>query len=195
MEKGKSLYPYYSKKPDITNIVYDNMVYGLTKGQASPTSFLGFKTPVQVHGVTSVPFNPLAVAIVLGATFVARAFAGDVEETAFLIEQAVQHKGYALLDIFQPCVSFNKVNTYKWFKENTYYIGDSHNSADQKAALALALKVIAFPLGSHIARKAELPLKRIWTLIKGIKLLCLREWQKLRLLKVVLHLWHNRCTF
>ncbi|WP_213700999.1 MULTISPECIES: thiamine pyrophosphate-dependent enzyme [Aminobacterium] len=146
-EGGNHFIHTIRRNPDITNIVYDNMVYGLTKGQASPTSFLGFKTPVQVHGVTSVPFNPLAVAIVLGATFVARAFAGDVEETAFLIEQAVQHKGYALLDIFQPCVSFNKVNTYNWFKENTYYIGDSHNSADQKAALALALKSDSFPLG------------------------------------------------
>lgn len=146
-EGGNHFIHTIRRNPDITNLVYNNMVYGLTKGQASPTSFTGFKTPVQVDGVFATPFNPLAVAIVLGATFVARAFAGDVEQTTYLIKQAIEHRGYALIDIFQPCVSFNKINTYKWYEENTYYIDDTHDPENQISALSLALKKDKFPLG------------------------------------------------
>ncbi len=104
------------RNPDITNIIHNNMVYGLTKGQASPTSQKGFVTPIQVNGVILEPFNPIAVAIALEASFVARAFIGDIEETKEILKKAVVHKGYALVDIFQPCVSFNKINTFQWFK-------------------------------------------------------------------------------
>jgi pyruvate/2-oxoacid:ferredoxin oxidoreductase beta subunit len=83
------------------------MVYGLTKGQA-PTSRRGFVTPVQVGGVILEPFNPLASAIALDASFVARAFIGNQEQTKEILKKAIQHNGYALVDIFQPCVSFNK---------------------------------------------------------------------------------------
>lgn len=88
------------------------MVYGLTKGQASPTSEAGFKTPVQVNGVNLNPFNPISIAIALDASFVARVFAGDIKETKKILKKAILHKGYALVDIFQPCVTFNKINTY-----------------------------------------------------------------------------------
>jgi len=135
------------RNPDITNLVFNNMVYGLTKGQASPTSHVGFRTSVQVDGVQSRPFNPLAASLVNGATFVARAFAGDGEQTKEIIKRAILHKGYSLVDIFQPCVSFNSVNTYKWFQENTYTV-DGHDEEDFRKALELALvEEGPFPLG------------------------------------------------
>jgi len=135
------------RNPDITNLVFNNMVYGLTKGQASPTSPVGFRTSVQVDGVQSRPFNPLAASLVNGATFVARAFAGDGEQTKEIIKRAILHKGYSLVDIFQPCVSFNSVNTYKWFQENTYTV-DGHDEEDFRKALELALvEEGPFPLG------------------------------------------------
>jgi len=146
-EGGNHFIHTIRRNPDITNLVFNNMVYGLTKGQASPTSPLGFKTPVQVEGVISEPFNPLGIAIAQGASFVARAFAGDVERTKDLIKEAIQHKGYSLVDIFQPCVSFNKVNTYQWFKENTYYLGEEHDPYDRHKALSLSIPDGKYPLG------------------------------------------------
>ncbi len=103
-EGGNHFVHAIRRNPDITNIVHNNMVYGLTKGQASPTSQCGFTTPVQIDGVSLEPFNPIAVAISLDASLVARAFAGDVEQTKELVKKAVNHKGFALVDIFQPCV-------------------------------------------------------------------------------------------
>ena len=144
------------RNPGITNLVFNNMVYGLTKGQASPTSPRGFRTSVQVDGVHAQPFNPLAAALVQGATFVARAFAGNGDETKEIIKRAVRHKGYALVDIFQPCVSFNYVNTYKWFMDNTYPLED-HDEEDFGKAMELALlQEGPFPLGV-IYRKEGVP--------------------------------------
>ncbi|HSB07024.1 MAG TPA: thiamine pyrophosphate-dependent enzyme [Thermodesulfobacteriota bacterium] len=135
------------RNPDITNIVHDNMVYGLTKGQASPTSLQGFKTPVQRDGVFQEAFNPIALAISLGASFVARAFAGDTTQTKDILKKAISHKGYALVDILQPCVTYNKLNTYQWFKTNTYYIDTSHDPYDRMEAFRKALEVEKLPLG------------------------------------------------
>ena len=146
-EGGNHFIHTIRRNPDITNIVHNNMVYGLTKGQASPTSQLGFKTSVQVAGVSLEPFNPLAVAIALDAGFVARAFIGDAEKTKEIIKKAIMHKGYALVDIFQPCVTFNKVNTWQWFKEHTYYLEDSYNPLDRSAAFKKALETDKLPLG------------------------------------------------
>ncbi|MDI9370599.1 MAG: 2-oxoacid ferredoxin oxidoreductase [Synergistaceae bacterium] len=145
-EGGNHFLHTVRRNPGITNLVFNNMVYGLTKGQASPTSQVGFRTPVQVDGVHSQPFNPLATALVLGAGFVARANAGDVEETKDIIKQAINYRGYALVDIFQPCVSFNKVNTYAWFKENTYWL-EGHDEKDFERALALSVSDAPYPLG------------------------------------------------
>jgi len=146
-EGGNHFIHCIRRNPNITNIVHDNMVYGLTKGQASPTSRLGFKTPVQVGGVFLEPFNPLAVAIALDASFVARANAQDREQTKELMKRAIAHEGYALLDIFQPCVTFNKLNTYQWFKEHVYYLDDSYDPHDRVAAFAKALETERLPLG------------------------------------------------
>jgi 2-oxoglutarate ferredoxin oxidoreductase subunit beta len=145
-EGGNHFIHTIRRNPDITNIIHNNMVYGLTKGQASPTSQKGFVTPVQVNGVFLEPFNPLAVAIALDASFVARAYAGDIEQTTEIIKKAIRHKGYALVDIFQPCVSFNKINTNQWFKENTYYLED-HNPADRQKAFEKATETEKLPLG------------------------------------------------
>lgn len=135
------------RNTDITLFVHENMVYGLTKGQGAPTSRLGMETPVQVFGVFEKPVNPMALAISLDVTFVARAFCGDIEQTKNVMKRAIQHKGFALVDIFQPCVSFNKKNTFKWFKENTYYLDDSWDPSDRAASFAKALEEEPFPLG------------------------------------------------
>jgi 2-oxoglutarate ferredoxin oxidoreductase subunit beta len=135
------------RNPDITCIVHDNMVYGLTKGQASPTSQCGFRTPVQVNGVSEMPFNPVSMAIALDSSFVARTFAGDIEQTKEIIKKAIQHKGFALVDIFQPCVSFNKINTFKWFKDNTYYLENSHDPGDRIAAFKRSIESDKLPMG------------------------------------------------
>lgn len=146
-EGGNHFLHAIRRNPDITSIVHNNMVYGLTKGQASPTSEKGMKTPVQVGGVVLEPFNPLATALTLGATFVARVFSGDIMQSKEIIKQAIQHKGYALVDVFQPCVVFNKQNTYQWFKENTYYLDETHDATDKMKALALAFELERMPLG------------------------------------------------
>ena len=138
------------RNPNITNIVHNNMVYGLTKGQASPTSRRGFTTPVQVNGVINEPFNPLASAIALDASFVARTFIGNQEQTKEILKKAIRHNGYAMVDIFQPCVSFNKINTFQWFTDNTYTLPEDHDPTDRQAAFRRACEESAggkLPLG------------------------------------------------
>ena len=121
--------------------VHDNQVYGLTKGQASPTSDLGFVTKIQTHGVVSLPFNPLAIAIVEDCSFVARSFSGDAEHLHATMVAALKHSGgFALLDILQPCPSFNRTNTFKWYKDRVRPVGDDHDPSDRMAALQLALR-------------------------------------------------------
>ena len=146
-EGGNHFIHTIRRNPNITNIVHDNQVYGLTKGQASPTSEIGFKTPIQVDGVSLEPFNPLAVAIALNAGFVARAYIGNPDHTKEILKQAVTFNGYALVDIFQPCVTFNKVNTYQWYKENTYILEDSYDPTSREAAFSKACQSDKLPLG------------------------------------------------
>lgn len=132
---------------DIVNVVHNNMVYGLTLGQASPTSRREFKTPLQVEGVSSEPFNPIAVAISLNASFVARAFSGDMVQLKDILMKAISNKGYSLVDIFHPCVSFNKINTFKWFKDNTYYLEKEYDCTDRLEAIKKAFEIDKLPLG------------------------------------------------
>ncbi|TFH31097.1 MAG: 2-oxoacid ferredoxin oxidoreductase [Promethearchaeota archaeon] len=146
-EGGNHFLAQIERNADIVNIVNNNMIYGLTKGQASPTSLKGMKTQVQVTGVTNEPFNPLAVAIAMGATFVARVFPGNKEQTISVIKQAIQHRGYALVDSFVQCVSMNKLNTFKWYKDHTYEIEDSYDSTDRQSAFAKALETGKYPTG------------------------------------------------
>jgi len=121
--------------------VHNNQVYGLTKGQASPTSDPGFVTKIQTHGVISAPFNPLALAIVEDCSFVARSYTGDREHLRATMVAALKHDGgFALLDILQPCVTFNRVNTFRWYRERARPIDGSHDPRDKAKALALAMK-------------------------------------------------------
>lgn len=135
------------RNPDITLFVHDNMIYGLTKGQASPTTRLGMKTPVQVEGVFEKPLNPMALAVSLDVPFVARASAADIDQTKEIMKRAILHRGFSLVDIFQPCVSFNKFNTFKWFKDNSYYLDDAYDPTDRVGAFRKALEEEPFPLG------------------------------------------------
>jgi 2-oxoglutarate/2-oxoacid ferredoxin oxidoreductase subunit beta len=111
---------------DITYLVMDNQIYGLTTGQASPTTGKGQKTKSTPAGNMEMPLNPLAMAITAGATYVARGFSGEPAQLAELIKNGIAHKGFSLIDIFSPCVTYNKVNTYPWFKERVYKLEDEN---------------------------------------------------------------------
>ena len=146
-EGGNHFIHALRRNPDLTVIVHDNMVYGLTKGQASPTSRPGMVTPVQVDGVFAEPLNPLALAVSLDASFVARVAAHNPQQMKEIIKRAILHEGLALVDVFQSCVTFNKTNTFKWFAENTFAIDESHDPRDRQAAFAMALRSEPWPLG------------------------------------------------
>jgi len=146
-EGGNHFIHAVRRNVDIVHIVHNNMVYGLTKGQASPTSMRGFKTKVQVEGVGNEPFNPLAVALALRASFVSRVSIGNPDHAKAVLKAAFLHPGYALVDIFQPCVTFNKTNTYSWFKENTYVLDGAHDTSDLAAAMTKAFEAMPYPLG------------------------------------------------
>ncbi len=146
-EGGNHFIHTIRRNPDIVHIVHNNMVYGLTKGQASPTSQSGFKTPVQVEGVSNEPFNPISVALALKAGFVSRVNIGNQAHAKTVLKEAFLHKGYALVDVFQPCVVFNKINTYKWFNENTYELDSSYEKNDLSSAMQKALENDPIPIG------------------------------------------------
>lgn len=139
-EGGNHFIHSIRRNMDITQLVHDNQIYGLTKGQASPTTAFGQKTSMQFDGVYLNPLNPLAVAISAGATFVARAFSGHKESLITILKEAINHKGYSLVDILQPCVSFNKINTFKWYKDRVYLLDDSYNPSDKTEAFKKSLQ-------------------------------------------------------
>lgn len=123
---------------NLTLIVHDNQVYGLTKGQASPTSQEGFVTKAQPAGVLAAPFNPIAVAVAMHAGFVGRSFSGMPDHLSKLLVQAISHQGFSLVDVLQPCVSFNKVNTYAWFKERCYELTTDYDPTDWTVSMKTA---------------------------------------------------------
>ncbi|HPY93860.1 MAG TPA: thiamine pyrophosphate-dependent enzyme [Clostridia bacterium] len=137
-EGGNHFIHNIRRNVDIAHFVHDNQLYALTKGQASPTTMEGMVTPVQVEGSQSIPFNPLLVALGTGAGFVARGFSGRPEHLAELMKRAINYKGYALVDIFQNCVTFNKLNTYAWYNSHVYELDGSHDTSDLDAAMKLA---------------------------------------------------------
>ncbi len=146
-EGGNHFIHTIRRNPNITVIVHDNMVYGLTKGQASPTSQKGMKTPVQISGVILEPFNPIAVAVALDASFVARTSVNDMEHAKEIIKKAILHKGFALVDMLQPCVTFNKINTYDWYKEHSYHLEKEFDPHNKGWAFAKATETEKMPLG------------------------------------------------
>ena len=126
---------------DLTYIVMNNSIYGLTTGQTSPTSDVGMKTKSTPFGNPEVPINPLTLALGCGASFVARAFSGNPKQAVEIYKAALLHKGFALVDTFSPCVTFNKVNTAKFYRDNTYDINQGgHDKTNLEAAFTLAMK-------------------------------------------------------
>lgn len=117
---------------DMTLIVQDNSVYGLTKGQYSPTSPKGFKSPSSPFGAVEEPLNPMATAITMGATFVARVYANDVKHLTEVITEAVKHKGFSFVDVLITCKTFNRANTPEWFTENLYKLEETGYKPDNK---------------------------------------------------------------
>jgi len=137
-EGGNHFLAAIRRNVDITVIVHNNQVYGLTKGQASPTSDEGFATKAQPDGPTSAPFNPLAVAVAMRAGFVARSFAGAIDHLAKMIQEAMAFRGFALVDVLQPCVSFNKVNTYAWYRQRCKELPADYDPANWETAMKTA---------------------------------------------------------
>jgi len=132
-EGGNHFINAVRRNHDITYLVHNNQVYGLTKGQASPTSDSGFVTKTTPQGA-DIPLNPIALAIAAGASFVSRSFAGDIEHLTQLIVLGIQHHGFALIDVLQPCVSFNQNNTYAWYQERVYKLEENGYDSDNKMA-------------------------------------------------------------
>ena len=132
-EGGNHFINAVRRNHDITYLVHNNQVYGLTKGQASPTSDSGFVTKTTPQGA-DIPLNPIALAIAAGASFVGRSFAGDIEHLTQLIVLGIQHHGFALIDVLQPCVSFNQKNTYAWYRERVYKLEENGYDPGEKMA-------------------------------------------------------------
>jgi len=137
-EGGNHFLAAIRRNIDITLIVHNNQVYGLTKGQASPTSDEGFVTKAQPEGAAEASFNPVSVAVAMHAGFVARGFVGMEEHLIEVIIQAVDHRGFSLIDVLQPCVSFNRINTYKWYKDRCNPLPSSYDPYDWEAAMKTA---------------------------------------------------------
>lgn len=125
---------------DLTVILHDNAVYGLTTGQTSPRSPKGYKSKSTPQGNFEEPLHPLRMALAAGATFLARGYSGYVDELAELIIRANNHKGLAIIDVLQPCVTFNKEYTHYFYQKNMYYLGDDHDRTSKQAAFAKTLE-------------------------------------------------------
>lgn len=139
-EGGNHFLHNIRRNADITHFVHDNQIYGLTKGQASPTSMEGLVTEVQVDGNSATPLNPVLLAISAGAGFVARAFSGNREQLISIMKQAIEYRGYALVDILQPCVSFNKLNTFAWYSKRVYELEADYDPTDRITAMQRAME-------------------------------------------------------
>ncbi len=129
---------------DITYVVMNNEIYGLTTGQTSPTSLFGAKTKSTPFGSIENPENPIGIALAAGATYVARAFSGDPMHMAQMIKMGIQHKGFSIIDVFSPCVTFNHTNTYDWFRQRVYKLEQAgHDATSISAAMAKSLETEA----------------------------------------------------
>ncbi|MFE8695103.1 2-oxoacid:ferredoxin oxidoreductase subunit beta [Cytobacillus sp. FJAT-53684] len=127
---------------NITYIVMDNQIYGLTKGQTSPRSATGFKTKSTPEGSIEQAIAPMEMALTAGATFVAQSFSTDLKDLTALIEAGINHDGFSLINVFSPCVTYNKVNTYDWFKENLTKLSDveGYDSSNKEMAMQTLMK-------------------------------------------------------
>ncbi len=139
-EGGNHLIHAIRRNIGVKLFVHNNQIYGLTKGQASPTSVEGMVSKTQPFGSLSEPLNPIALAVALDCSFVARGYAGDREYLRYLMIEAIKHRGFALLDILQPCVTFNRINTYQWYSQRVYKLPDDYDPTDRIEAFKTALQ-------------------------------------------------------
>jgi 2-oxoglutarate ferredoxin oxidoreductase subunit beta len=126
---------------DLTYIVMDNQIYGLTTGQTSPTSRIGMKTKSMPFGNVDAPVNPISLALSAGATFVARGFSADQKHLTELIKRGIEHKGFSFIDVFSPCVTYNHDNTFQWFRPRVKKLEDNpaYDHTDFQAAVEKSL--------------------------------------------------------
>lgn len=167
-EGGNHFLHNIRRNVDINHFVHNNQIYGLTKGQTSPTSDT---CDIEHRGACnmSVPFNPMLIAIAAGATFAARTFSGNPEHMANMMKAAIAHKGYALVDILQPCVSFNKVNTYGYYKERVYELDETYDSTNKLKALEKSMETGSkIPIGIIYRQNGESYEGKRPTLFNGV---------------------------
>lgn len=139
-EGGNHLLHAMRRNINVKLFVHNNQIYGLTKGQASPTSMEGMKTKNQPFGVFSEQLNPMALAVAMDCSFAARGFSGDYEHLKVVIQEAMKHRGFSLVDILQPCVTFNKVNTHEWYKQRVYHLDSEYDPEKRVDAFHKALE-------------------------------------------------------
>ncbi|MEN8908220.1 MAG: 2-oxoacid:ferredoxin oxidoreductase subunit beta [Clostridiales bacterium] len=139
-EGGNHFIHNVRRNVNVAHFVHDNQIYGLTKGQASPTTEKGQVTKVQTMGSVNLPMNPILLAISLGAGFVARSFSGRKDHLKEMMKKAIEYNGYALVDILQPCVSFNKVNTFQWYNKRVYELEKSYDEKDRLKAIEKSME-------------------------------------------------------
>jgi len=153
---------------DITYIVMDNQVYGLTKGQTSPRSAEGFKTKSTPEGSIETTISPLELAMSAGATFVAQSFSSNIKQLTWIIEEAIKHKGFSFVNVFSPCVTFNKINTYDWFKDHIVDLDEDegYDPSDRVAAMRKIMETNSMLCGLIYQDKTRKPYE---DLVKGFK--------------------------
>ncbi len=174
-EGGNHFLAALRRNLDITILVHDNQVYGLTKGQASPTSAAGFVTKAQPRGVFANPFNPLAVAVAMGCGFVGRGYVGRQDELIELIARAIRYRGTALVDIQQPCVSFNHLNTYDWYNARCQPLADDYDAGNFDLALRTALESgFRLPVGVLYEKEGQAVFEDNFAVLKEKTPLCQR---------------------
>jgi len=153
---------------NVTYIVMDNQIYGLTKGQTSPRSAQGFKTKSTPEGSIEGTISPLELAMSAGATFVAQSFSSNIKQLTALIEEGIKHEGFSFINVFSPCVTFNKINTYDWFKDNIVELEDDaeYNPSDRIAAMRKIMETNGMLCGLIYQDKSKKPYE---DLVKGFK--------------------------
>ena len=139
-EGGNHLMAAIRRNVNIKVFVHDNQIYGLTKGQPSPTTAEGTISKNSPFGVLSEQFNPMTLAVALDCSFAARAFSGNPAHLTSLMKEALDHKGFALIDILQPCVTFNRVNTYEWYRKRVYHLEPGYDPGDRGGAFQRSLE-------------------------------------------------------
>jgi 2-oxoglutarate ferredoxin oxidoreductase subunit beta len=133
---GMGHFPHSARRnPNITILVHNNLIYGLTTGQTSPTTKTGHITKTTPRGAFEEAVNPISMALASNASFVARGYVGEIDHLVDLLEEALRFRGFALVDILQPCIAWNRINTYQFYNERVYKLGEaSHDPTDLAAA-------------------------------------------------------------